>query len=59
MSPDTRSLRFDQWEVSMDSQLRRVRTSTPQGAATAVVFVHGFGGDVTDTWQDFPQLLAK
>jgi pimeloyl-ACP methyl ester carboxylesterase len=43
----------------MDSQLRPVRTSTPQAAATAVVFVHGFGGDVTDTWQNFPQLLAK
>jgi len=40
----------------MDSQLRPVRTSANQEAA--VVFVHGFGGDITDTWQDFPRLLA-
>ena len=42
----------------MDSQLRPVRSSAPRAAA-AVVFVHGFGGDTTETWQQFPQLLAQ
>jgi hypothetical protein len=32
-----------------------VRQSTPRGSA--VVFVHGFCGDVQDTWQNFPAYL--
>ena len=28
-----------------------------QGSKTAIAFVHGFGGDATGTWGNFPRLL--
>jgi len=43
----------------MDSQLLSVRQPKLPAASAAVVFVHGFGGDTKETWQDFPKLLAE
>jgi pimeloyl-ACP methyl ester carboxylesterase len=33
--------------------------STDKNSHMAIVFVHGFGGVATDTWLDFPMLLAS
>ena len=43
----------------MDSQLFSVRKNESPKAETAVVFIHGFGGDARATWQDFPGFLAS
>jgi hypothetical protein len=38
-----------------DPSLRAIR-QTP-GNRAAIVFIHGFGGDIADTWQQFPKYL--
>lgn len=43
----------------MDSQLFSVRQAESLAASAAIVFVHGFGGDAKETWQDFPGFLAN
>ena len=43
----------------MDSQLFSVRQAGAPVASAAIVFVHGFGGDAKETWQDFPGFLVN
>lgn len=40
----------------MTSTLKSIRTIP--GNQAAIVFIHGFGGDNQETWQNFPQYLA-
>lgn len=40
-----------------DASLRAIR-QVP-GNCAAIIFVHGFAGDIVDTWQQFPKFLAQ
>ena len=48
--------------VDVASRLERygltLGTAATYIGATCIVFVHGLGGHVVDTWRDFPRLLA-
>ena len=44
--------------INTDATSLQAVRQTP-GNRAAIIFIHGFGGDIADTWQQFPEFLEK